>query len=429
MPEQFFVNYQDLMGWVKSRESSDDAAIKLIDVIKQYSPNASYDENDIKETCTEIFTGENEDSKEYAAKTLFGVLAKHNIVTFKKEASNMNKTVQAESRQRNGWERGMRNKWNRVVDGFNEGTPWRVDRDKFYNFTHYYTDAITFDEDPTKVYSGEALWRNYIMDKYTREYQDKDGRWVGGYINDRFYVFPDAGTPDNPKVDRMQGNQMELAPGERTRKPRPHQWSVERRMEEARGHKTSDLEAKSNSFNKIVKIASTSNKETIDNDKIYNIFKDAIEMKEAGMEYEKRINMLSDHYKTKITHVAQIIKIAESMIKKHENIGYKFSQNQNLTTHMLKSETKAKSNVGKNAGNIITLPAGTTVVQKSENEFEVVDGEFTGEIVQFNMTQTTNTNDVQPQNISNTQNTNLEALDTEEENIQDAASETGLNEM
>jgi len=246
-----------------------------------------------------------------------------------KEAQNM-------SRQRNGWVRGMRNKWNRVVDGFNDGTPWRIDRDKFYNFTHYYTDAISFNEDPTMVYSGEALWRMYIMDKYTREYQTKEGRWVGGYLNDRFYVFPDAGTPDNPDTDRMGGNQMELAQDERTRKPRPHQYSVERRMEEARGHKTTDIEVTTaNSFDKMVKIASNASKlpQEKENDVIFNIFRDSLDMREAGIDYEKRLEMISNHYNTSILNVAQIEKTATKLIEKHSGIGYAFdNSSSNIST-------------------------------------------------------------------------------------------------
>ena len=52
--------------------------------------------------------------------------------------------------------------------------------------------------------------------------------------SDLFYKFPVAGTPANPDVPRDGGNPMMLKPGERTRVPRPHQWSVERRMQEAR---------------------------------------------------------------------------------------------------------------------------------------------------------------------------------------------------
>jgi len=54
----------------------------------------------------------------------------------------------------------------------------------------------------------ESVWRGNIMDKYSRPYRDKEGNWVGGYINKRF------------EVDRWipEGNNMQLKPGSR-RKP------------------------------------------------------------------------------------------------------------------------------------------------------------------------------------------------------------------
>lgn len=104
-----------------------------------------------------------------------------------------------------------------------------------YNCRHYCLDGIVLDDDPMRVYCGELLWRQHVAQKFSHEWQDrKTGEWVGGYINDRFYKFPDAGTPANKDVPRDGGNPMSLKPGERTRTPRPHQWSTERRMQEAR---------------------------------------------------------------------------------------------------------------------------------------------------------------------------------------------------
>jgi len=115
--------------------------------------------------------------------------------------------------------------------------PWSVGKKLIstYNCRHYCLDGIVLDDDPTRVYCGELLWRRHVADKFSQEYQDrKTGEWVGGYVNDRFFKFPDAGTPANPDVPRNGGNPMSLKPGERTRIPRPHQWSTERRMQEAR---------------------------------------------------------------------------------------------------------------------------------------------------------------------------------------------------
>lgn len=104
-----------------------------------------------------------------------------------------------------------------------------------YNCRHYCSNSFTLDDDPMRVYCAELLWRRHVADKFSSDYQDrKTGELVGGYINDRFYKFPTAGTPDNPDSPRNGGNPMMLKPGERTRTPRPHQWSVERRMQEMR---------------------------------------------------------------------------------------------------------------------------------------------------------------------------------------------------
>ncbi|MAH51191.1 hypothetical protein CMI37_35570 [Candidatus Pacearchaeota archaeon] len=70
----------------------------------------------------------------------------------------------------------------------------------------------------------EAIWRSSIMDKYSRPYKDKDGNWVGGYIQKRFEV--DKNIPEQ--------NNMQLKPGQ-TRKPvLPEYGSTEARLQSAR---------------------------------------------------------------------------------------------------------------------------------------------------------------------------------------------------
>lgn len=393
---QFFTSPEDLSGWVRAQPNADEAAIKLLDIFKGEpagTPSTSGDE-DIIETCREIFK---QDEDGNASKVLFGVLAKHNLTQVKaaKGVEKMNKVAQPVSRQRNEWVRGQRNKWNRVVDGFNEGTPWRVDRDKFYNFTHYYTDDLRFDEDPTHVYSGEAIWRMYVMDKFTADYQDKDGKVVGGYINDRFYRFPTAGTPANPDAPRDGGNQMELAAGERTRKPRPHQYSVERRLEEARGNKTYDLEAIVAKSKAVVKLASTQ-PEDRNADKIYNIFKDTLDMREAGIDYSTILESVSDHYKVSIMGVAQIDKIAQDLKKKHDGIVYvsesskplkAFAQTKEFDGFNLQiSDPNGASGIDQ-AGQTVMLPTGTVITKiPATNMYEVVEdpvGGLQGRKMQF----------------------------------------------
>ncbi len=395
----YFTNTDDLIGWIKSRKSSNDAAVQLTEVIKLYNNVNNVSEiNDIQSMCHDIYEKQGIENE---AKELMGILAKNKILTLRKEASNMNR--QAQSRQRNEWQRGDRGKWNRAVDGYKETTPWRINRDQFYDFTHNTIDAISFDADPSRVYSGEALWRMYVMDKFTREYQDKDGKWVGGYINDRFHVFPYAGTPGNPKVARDGGNQMQLAPGERTRKPRPHQWSVERRLEEARGNKLNDLEA--SSFKKMTKIASKIRPERT-SDKVYGIFCDTIDMKEAGISYVDRLNKISDHYDVAITSVAQIDKVASSMIKKHDGIGYEIHR------HAQSSTLQVQRDIVVNGINE-PIGAGTSVVLVGIDNYQVVDGPFAG--MQFKLD-------------PNIAKQTLQQIDNSEENIQDASSELGLND-
>ena len=94
-------------------------------------------------------------------------------------------------------------------------------------------DSLVLDDDPTRVICAQALWLGNVMDKYSQEQIDpKTGSYIGGYIADRFHVIPEAGTPANPDVPRHHGNRLNLAPHERTRQPRPHEWSTERRLRE-----------------------------------------------------------------------------------------------------------------------------------------------------------------------------------------------------
>lgn len=350
MSDQFFTNTKDLSSWIRQFPSGNSAADALVNAINSTSEDQSIldavqnNTRDIINYCNKIHE-ENQNSDE-DAQILYMRLSEFKLANIKK--ANISKGVcmkkeaqgeQEESRQRNNWVRGERNKWSRTIEGFNENTPWRRDRDKIYDFTHNSTDKISFSEDPSKVYSGEALWRMYIMDKFTREYQDKDGHWVGGYINDRFYVFPDAGTPSNPDVPRDFGNQMGLALGERTRKPKSENWSVERRMEDARGNKTADLEVSASSFTRQVKTASANIHEA-GSDRVYNIFRDVLGMREDGLSYEKRLELISDHYNTKINHVAQIEKEVEKLIKKHNGVGYKIAQTLDTASSPFNVQTK-----------------------------------------------------------------------------------------
>jgi hypothetical protein len=388
---EYFQNPNDLRAWVRSRESAQEAAQELMQLIETIPEMSEVPDNeqDIHDSCEAIF--EQEDGN--ASEILFGVLAKYNITKLTKQAKSMKKEA-LDSRQRNEWKRNRRNKWNRVVDAYNENTPWRIGRDKYYDFTHYATDEVRFDEDPYHIYSGESIWRTYVMDKFYRDYKDKDGKLLGGYINDRFHVFPTAGTPANPDSPRDGGNQMALADGERTRQPRPHQYSIERRMEEARGNKTKSITVSAESFDKIIKVASSTNLEEAMKDRIFNIFKDTIEMREAGIEYETMVDSICDHYNASVMGVAQIDQVAQRLVAKHAGIGYetivkKAETLQEVLEHAGTSNIKVTDPNGANAilsGDMdqqVYLDPGSTIVNvpNAPNTFEIVDHPINANLV------------------------------------------------
>lgn len=70
----------------------------------------------------------------------------------------------------------------------------------------------------------ESIWRNTIMDKYSRAYRDKEGNWVGGYINKRFEV--DYWVPET--------NNYQLKPGQKRKPILPEYGNTESRLEAMR---------------------------------------------------------------------------------------------------------------------------------------------------------------------------------------------------
>jgi hypothetical protein len=73
----------------------------------------------------------------------------------------------------------------------------------------------------------ETIWRQNIMDKYSRPYRDKDGNWVGGYIQKRFEV--DKNIPVT--------NNLQLKPGQRRKPVLPEYGLTEGRLQLARANK------------------------------------------------------------------------------------------------------------------------------------------------------------------------------------------------
>ena len=118
---------------------------------------------------------------------------------------------------------------------------------------------------------------------------------------------------------------MGLPPGVKSRKPRPHQYSTERRLEEARGNKGDDLEAFANQNNTLIKVASKNVPEK-ENDKVYSIFKDVLDMREAGIAYDTMLEKVAEHYGTSILNVAQIDQTAQKLRIKHAGIAYEMQK-------------------------------------------------------------------------------------------------------
>ena len=72
----------------------------------------------------------------------------------------------------------------------------------------------------------ETIWRENVMDKYSRPYRNKEGEWVGGYIQKRFEV--DKNIPD--------ASNYQLKPGEKRRPILPEYGNLESRLQVARAN-------------------------------------------------------------------------------------------------------------------------------------------------------------------------------------------------
>jgi len=391
----FFTSPDDLRGWIKSQESADTASNKILEII------GKDEEQDVLDTCQAIFKNENDN---IASQVLFDVLAKHQITQIR-EGSMSNKKLKKEAQLMRGEAPLYQSMPLRVCPKLPFSQGKRLI--STYNCRHWCLDSIVFDDDPLRVYCAEALWRRHVMDKFSREFKDKDGKWVGGYINERFEVFHDDG-----------GNPMELANEERTRKPRPHQYSTERRLSEGRGEKTYDITA---STKKFVKVASV---EISENDnQIYQIFSDIIEMRESSLSNEDIIGKVADHYNVPIQTVASIHKIAIKQLKRHSSTIYSCEEKMRKKSQAVIPEkstliTQRDAEVVSLAnGQKTTLRMETPVVMITNGDdptFEIVDGYDAG--IKFKLANKVDLRELFAWNEAN------------EEKIQDAAEELGLNE-
>lgn len=330
---KFFTSSKDLLRWVKENNSSyKEASDKLLSAV-----GSDCHQQDIIETTKRIFSNNN---IENAADVLFGLLSNFDITekSIREAEATHDEAVVAEALSQHNITSQTNKKVTKYAQIMRQpgqyDMPLRVCPKlpnsvgkgliSTYNCRHYCVDSISFDEDPTRIYCAEALWRGHVMDKFSREWQDaKTGEWVGGYINNRFYVFPDAGTPGNPDVDRYHGNKMTLAPWERSRQPRKHEWSVERRLQEQREPGST----KSNTLYNVV--ASTKNKITITSenkksgDCIEEIFSQAIDMQNRGITPEDAVLKLSETYGKPIEVVVAIRDMALRKMASHQADAYK----------------------------------------------------------------------------------------------------------
>lgn len=387
---QFFTSPEDLKSWVKAQKNPDLAANKIIESM------GGKNEQDVVDTCRAICTDKNEKVVDNASKVLYGVLANNKLTELNKSSGDnkMKKVAQAVMREDSLYG----NMPMRVCPKL----PYSVGKRLIstYNCRHYCIDSFTLDDDPSRVYCAEALWRNNIMDKFSREWRQDDGQLVGGYINERFQV-----------THNSSGNPMELSRDERTRKPRPHQYSTERRLSEGRDEETYDLMTASNK--KMVKLASITPKD----DKIYTIYNDIVEMKDAGLTDEDIISKVSEHYGISIFSTVKLHSMAMKQMARHSDTTYTFTKEAAIpfpekTTMVTKTDMQVTS---LKDGKPVMLKMETPVVlvsNKPDNQvFQIVDGQDAGK--QFKV-----------ENANIDQNLGL----TEEIDIQSSADEAGLNE-
>lgn len=392
---QFFTSSQDLKKWVESFKSADEASLNIMNVI------GKNEEQDIIQSCRSICDNKDES----AAEVLFGILARHNI-TQTREGNMKDKLVkQAQAVMRQ--DALYSNMDMRICPKLPKQSAGHG-LISTYNCRHYCLDSLVFDDDPNRVYCAEALWRSHVMDKFAREFKDKDGKWVGGYLNERFQIFRDDG-----------GNNMELAHGERTRKPRPHQYSTERRLSEGRGEETTDLTASNKT--QMIKLASVEAKDDSD---IHQIFDDIIEMKQSGVNDEDIIYKVAEHYNKTIPNVAGIHKLAIKMLQSHNGIVYSHDNTKVIKTADFdmpdKTTLVSKRDVDIVVGGQKTvLKIETPVVVVSNNGgnpvLQIVDGPDAGK--QFKLSNRMDLKDAFAM-----------VEDMQNGTIQEAADESGLNE-
>jgi len=397
---RFFTSSSDLGDWVRRRELGDSVGRILSVIGNDY-------EQDVVDLCKGI-----KRSRQTNEKTLFAMLSKFGITEIREANMNKNEKITKEAQA------VMR------TDGLYQNLPLRIcpklpkqsagkQLISTYNCRTYCLDSLVLDEEPEKVYCLEAMWRRHVMDKFSREFKNKDGKWVGGYINERFQIFHSDG-----------GNPMELTNDERTRQPRPHQWSAERRLEEQRKSNPKSITLNAEQVDKFFKTASKSEV------KVFDMFRDSIEMREDGLSEEEIISNLSSHYETPIEKAAEVYYSSLSKMQSHSRNKtiYAFESNKTMiktaqnntqinfmpnSTYVTARDVDVVSN-----GQPVKLRANTPVVVVSNNgtpTFQITDGDDAG------------SNFVMTNNIDLSADT-FSPMEDIAGDIQDSAMEVGLTE-
>ena len=334
---KFFTTPSDLINWVKTQnQSAEEAADKIQTVL------ASGDhEQDIAESAQRIFAGRN---AEHAGDVLFEILSSYDITEDAvKEASAKiskiyasnellkNKLITAEQheqlvktaqimRQPGQYQMELR-----VCPKLPASVGNR--RISTYNCVHYCLDSLCVDDDPNRVICMEAMWRKHVADKFSRDFKDtKTGQLIGGYIGNRFFTFPTAGTPANPDAPRDGGNPMSLKPGERSRQARPHEYSMERRLQEAREKGSTESIVLADGFHAamtkqaeavgMTKLASSNILPS--QEKISKIFSEAVDLHNAGIPAEDAaVKIAKSNPEFKVENIIRIQEIAVRKMAKH----------------------------------------------------------------------------------------------------------------
>ena len=314
----FFTSPGDLIEWVKNAGSATRAAEVIMSL-----PNVGRQHyQDIVETTKRIFSSKDVSN---ASTTLFELLTPYGITeNTMKEAETAVDNVKVADDLLKGdiitaEEHLAMVKTAQIMRQPGEYSmplrmcpklPWSVGKKLIstYNCRHYCIDSEVFNDDPERVYCAEALWRRHVADKFSHEWKDrKTGKWVGGYINDRFFSYRDDG-----------GNQMELRPDERTRKPRPHQWSMERRLMEQREPGSGiDLTAEVN--RSMVKTASGMSR---DDASVYDIFAEAVTLRNSGMADGDAVLAISEKFSIPMTRAVKIQSLALRKMASHQSDVY-----------------------------------------------------------------------------------------------------------